>query len=212
MRAFRPLIFPPRVETMVLIALTGGIASGKSTVATMLERHGAMCIDADVVAREIVEPGMPALAEIEHTFGPSVIRNGELDRAALAALVFSDEDARAQLNAITHPRVRERTAQLISEARSAKPDGVIVYAIPLLVETEAERTFDLVVTVFATPAVRIQRLIDSRSMTREDAMARIASQASEEDRQAVADVVIDTNGTLTETQSQVDHLWQTLGN
>jgi dephospho-CoA kinase len=197
---------------MVVVALTGGIASGKSTVADMLEKHGATCIDADHVAREIVEPGSPALAEIEHTFGPSVIRNGVLDRAALAAIVFSDEAARARLNAITHPRIRERTSELIAEASRDNPTGVVVYAIPLLVETAGERTFDAVVTVSATPEVRIQRLIDHRGMTCDEAEARVASQASEEERQAIADVVIDTGGTVAQTQAQVDDLWERLQN
>ena len=195
---------------MVVVALTGGIASGKSTVAAMLEKHGATCIDADDVARQIVEPGTPALSEIEHAFGSRVIRDGFLDRVALGALVFSDEDARAQLNAITHPRVRERTAQLISAATSANPGGIVIYSIPLLVETAADRTFDFVVTVSASPEIRIQRLMEHRAMTREEAMARIAAQASEEERQSIADVVIDTNGSLAQTQSQVDALWGTL--
>jgi len=197
---------------MVVVALTGGIASGKSTVADMLEKHGATCIDADHVAREIVEPGSPALEEIAHTFGSSIIRKGVLDRAALAAIVFNDEDARARLNAITHPRVRERTSELIAEASKSNPDGVIVYAIPLLVETARDRTFDAVVTVSASPEVRIQRLIEHRGMARDEAKARVASQATEEERQAIADVIIDTDGTLAQTQAQVDGLWERLRN
>ena len=197
---------------MIVVALTGGIASGKSTVANMLEKHGATCIDADHVAREIVEPGSPALEEIAHTFGSSIIRNGVLDRAALAAIVFNDEDARARLNAITHPRIRERTSELIAEASKSNPDGVIVYAIPLLVETAGERTFDVVVTVSASPEVRIQRLIEHRGMARDEAKARVASQATEEERQAIADVIIDTDGTLAQTQAQVDGLWERLRN
>jgi len=197
---------------MVVIALTGGIASGKSTVAGMLAQRGAICIDADDVARQIVERGTPALAEIHSTFGAQVIRDGELDRGALAAIVFSDEDARARLNAITHPRIRERASELITEASTKQPDGVIVYSIPLLVETAGQRTFDLVVTVFAPPEVRIHRLVNNRGMARDEAMARVASQATEEERQAIADVVIDTNGSLAQTQAQVDGLWERLRN
>jgi dephospho-CoA kinase len=135
-----------------------------------------------------------------------------LDRAALAAIVFNDEDARARLNAITHPRVRERTSELIAEASKSNPDGVIVYAIPLLVETARDRTFDAVVTVSASPEVRIQRLIEHRGMARDEAKARVASQATEEERQAIADVIIDTDGTLAQTQAQVDGLWERLRN
>jgi dephospho-CoA kinase len=197
---------------MVVVALTGGIASGKSTVADMLEKHGATCIDADHVAREIVEPGSPALEEIAHAFGSSVIHNGVLDRAALAAVIFTDEDARARLNAITHPRIRERTSELIAAASKENPNGVIIYAIPLLVETAGDRTFDAVVTVSASPDVRIQRLIEHRGMTRDEAKARVASQATEEERQAIADFVIDTNGTVAQTQAQVDDLWERLRN
>ncbi len=195
---------------MVVIALTGGIASGKSTVATMLQELGAHYIDADDVARRVVEPGSEALNEITQTFGESLIRDGQLDRVAMGALVFSDPDSRARLNAIVHPRVRQLTSRLIEEARQQDPEGIVVYAVPLLVEAESAQSFDLIVVVSASPEVRIQRLIQHRGMSLEQARARIAAQATEEERLSIADVVIDTNGSLSETRQQVEALWHQL--
>jgi dephospho-CoA kinase len=195
---------------MTVVALTGGIASGKSTVANMFADLGAVCIDADIVSREVVASGTKALADIAQTFGPDIVRNGELDREALGRLVFADSQARAKLNAIVHPRVRARTAELIDQALNANPNAVVIYAIPLLVEASSGRTFDKVITVSASVESRIQRMISQRGMTESDAQARIASQADESERLAIADYVIDTNGTLDDTQQQVAEIWHEL--
>lgn len=200
----------PWVEFVIVVALTGGIGAGKSTVSKMLADKGALCIDADDVSRTVVAPGSPALSEIAATFGPHLIRDGALDRSALARIVFTNEEARAQLNAIVHPRVREQTAKLIEQARRANPGGILVYAIPLLVESESDVSFDAVIAVSASPELRMQRLVDGRGMTPEEAASRIHAQADESERLAAATYVIDTNGTLDHTREQVDALWHKL--
>ncbi len=195
---------------MLLIGLTGGIASGKSTVAGQLVAHGAVHVDADALAREAVEPGTDALEEIRETFGIDVIdKHGRLDRAALGAIVFSDPVRLAQLNAITHPAVWGLAQERIAQAQAADPLGVVVYDVPLLVEASAHRPmrFDLIVVAHASAATRIDRLIELRGMTREDAARRIRAQASDDARLAIADVVIDTEGSLESTGKQVDALW-----
>jgi dephospho-CoA kinase len=169
------------------IGLTGGIASGKSTVAEILAELGAVIIDSDQLAREVVEPGTDALAQIEQRFGPSVITDGRLDRPALGKIVFADAAARADLEAIIHPAVRRRAAEL--EA-AAGPDAVVVQMIPLLVETNQSGAFDAVVVVDASPEVQRQRLRERDGLAAEEAEARIAAQATREQRLAVADVVI----------------------
>ncbi|PPG90010.1 dephospho-CoA kinase [Rathayibacter rathayi] len=194
---------------MHLLALTGGIASGKSTVARRLAEHGAVVVDADVLARQVVEPGEPALAAIIERFGPAVIRSdGALDRAALGTIIFSDAVARADLNAITHPAVTLRSQRLFAEAAAADPDVVVVYDVPLLAEGRGAREFDEVVVVHAPQRTRIERLVALRGMTEEQARARVSSQASDEERLALADVVIDSSGTLDETLARTDALWQ----
>lgn len=196
---------------MHLVALTGGIASGKSTVARRLAEHGAVVIDADRLAREVVEPGEPALAAIAERFGPSVIRpDGALDRAALGAIVFSDSAARADLNAITHPAVTLLSQRLFAETAEADPDAVVVYDVPLLAEGRGSGEFDEVVVVHAPQQVRVERLVSLRGMTEEDARARVSSQASDEERLALADVVVDSSGTLDETLMRTDALWEHL--
>lgn len=192
---------------MTVVALTGGIASGKSTVTSMFSELGAVCIDADVVSREVVAPGSSAFADIVSEFGSGVLRDGELNREALGRLIFADSDARAALNAIVHPHVRARTAALIDQALNANPRAVVIYAIPLLVEASSGRTFDKVITVSASVESRIQRLISQRGLTLNEARARIAAQADESERLAIADFVIDTNGTLSDTQRQVTEIW-----
>ena len=195
---------------MRLIGLTGGIASGKSTVAGRLASHGAVVVDADALAREVVRPGAPALAEIQHMFGDEVIgSDGGLDRAALGAIVFSDPAKRLLLNNITHPAVWRRARELFAAAEAADPAGVIVYDVPLLGEAAADRpiSFDLVVVVHTDADVRIDRLVTLRGMTPADASARLAAQATDAERLALADVVIDANGTLEDTLEQVDALW-----
>lgn len=196
---------------MLLVALTGGIAAGKSMVADRLEELGAVHIDADRVAREVVEPGTPALARIVEVFGGRVLqRDGSLDRAALGDIVFADAEARATLNAIVHPAVRERTEQLFADAAAADPRAVVLYNVPLLTETGRERRFDLIIVVHASAATRRRRLIDDRGMSAEEADQRIAAQASDAERLAIADFVIDNDGDRASTLASVDALWRTL--
>jgi len=194
-----------------LIGLTGGIAAGKSAVAGRMAEHGAVHIDADALAREVVEPGTDALGRIEEEFGPGVIApDGSLDRGALGAIVFGSPEKLALLNSITHPAVRERSRALIGAAEAADPSAVVVYDVPLLVEAAVDHAFDVVVVVSATEETRLGRLTDLRGMSRPEALRRIASQAPEAERLAIADIVIDTNGTLEETLGQVDAFWATI--
>jgi dephospho-CoA kinase len=188
------------------IALTGGIGSGKSTVARLLEAKGAVVVDADAIAREIVEPGQPALAEIRETFGPEIIdADGRLDRARLAEIVFADADALERLNGITHPRIAERSAELLARA---PVDAVVVYDMPLLVEQgpAALAGWDRIIVVDCSDDLRLQRLV-KRGLDIDDAGRRISAQATREERLAVADVVIDNTGDLPALEIQVDRLW-----
>jgi dephospho-CoA kinase len=194
-----------------LIGLTGGIASGKTVVAGRLAEHGAIHIDADKLARQVVEPGTPALGEIIEKFGSQVIApDGSLDRAALGTLVFGHPDRLATLNSITHPAVRKLTSQLIVEAGAADPNAIVVYDVPLLVEASVDKLhpFDLIVVVHASVETRIERLVTLRGMDRDEAMHRLNSQATDTDRLAIADVVIDSNGTLDDTLAQADALFE----
>ncbi|QHC58534.1 dephospho-CoA kinase [Rathayibacter sp. VKM Ac-2760] len=196
---------------MHLAALTGGIASGKSTVARRLAEHGAVVVDADRLAREVVEPGEPALAAIAERFGPAVLRaDGSLDRAALGAVIFSDPAARQDLNAITHPAVSLRSQELFAAAASADPHAVVVYDVPLLAESRGAGEFDEVIVVHAPREARVERLIALRGMTEAEARARVGAQASDEERLALADAVIDASGALDETLAQTDALWERL--
>jgi dephospho-CoA kinase len=186
------------------IGLTGGIGSGKSTVAGLLAERGARIVDADRLAREVVEPGTPGLAAIAEAFGPEVLTaDGALDRAALATVVFADPGARARLDGIVHPLVRARAVELIGGVPS---DAVVVQDIPLLVETGQAGSFDLVLVVRAEPEVRVGRLV-ARGLTEDDARARMAAQATDEQRAAVADVVLDNSGTLDDLAAQVARFW-----
>ena len=196
---------------MQLIGLTGGIASGKSTIARRLAVHGAVVVDADKIAREVVEPGTPALAEIAEAFGGGVIRaDGSLDRPALGAIVFADQDARLRLNGITHPAVLRASTARFEQAAAEDPDVIVVYDIPLLVESANDYPFDLVVVADAPADTRIDRLVRLRGMDPAEAERRIRSQASDDERLAVADVVIDTGGSLEHTLEQTDALWERL--
>jgi dephospho-CoA kinase len=198
---------------MKLIGLTGGIASGKSTVAKRFATHGAVVVDADALAREVVEPGTPGLAEIERTFGPSVISpDGSLDRPALGAIIFADPDKRAQLNAITHPAIWQRGKELFAAAEAADPDVIIVYDVPLLAEAAEDRPmrFDLIVVVHADIETRIERMVSLRGMSRDEAEGRLRAQASDAERLKLADAVIDSSGTIEHTLEQVDSLWAEL--
>jgi dephospho-CoA kinase len=186
------------------IGLTGGIGSGKSTVSRLLAERGALIVDADRIAREVVEPGTPGLAAVVEAFGDRVLSaDGSLDRPALAGIVFADPGARATLDGIVHPLVRRRTAELVS---AAPADAVVVNDVPLLVETGQAATYDLVLVVEADVATRVARLVQ-RGLTEEDARARIAAQASDQERRAVADVVLDNSGTPAELAAQVDRFW-----
>ena len=195
---------------MLLIGLTGGIASGKSTVARQLVARGAVHVDADALAREVVEPGTETLDRICKTFGADVIdEQGRLDRAALGSIVFSDPARLAQLNAMTHPAVWALAQERIANARAVDPLAVVIYDVPLLVEASANRPirFDLIVVAHASAATRLERLVELRGMTREEAGRRISAQADDRARLAIADVVINTGGSLESTREQVDALW-----
>ncbi|BDZ37932.1 dephospho-CoA kinase [Microbacterium suwonense] len=194
---------------MPLIALTGGIASGKSTIAARLAEHGAVVVDADRIVREVQEPGSPVLAEIAAVFGDELIAaDGALDRAALGAMVFGDQERLAQLNAIVHPAVRRESGRRFAAAFASDPGAVVVYDVPLLVEARVDDPWDLIVVADAPAEVRERRLIELRGMSAEDARARIASQVPDAERRAIADVVIDTSGDLESTRTQTDALWE----
>ncbi|MBG6108125.1 dephospho-CoA kinase [Frigoribacterium sp. CG_9.8] len=199
---------------MYLIGLTGGIASGKSVVAKRLAELGATVVDADQVARDVVAPGTPGLAAIARRFGSRVVAaDGSLDRTSLGKLIFTDPDARLALNAITHPAIRRRSAELFVDAECADPHAVVIYDVPLLIEASAEpgyHKFDLVVVVDASSETRLVRLVQLRGHTREEAQQRLNSQATDSERLAIADVVIDSNGTVEETIAQAEALWNGL--
>jgi dephospho-CoA kinase len=191
---------------VLMVGLTGGIGAGKSAVARRLAEHGAIVIDSDVLAREAVAPGSPGLAEVVAAFGPGVLDgDGSLDRAALAARVFGNDEARRRLEGIIHPRVRARTAELVA---AAPPDSVVVNDVPLLVESGLAGLYQLVIVVLADEPVRVARLVRERGMAQREAYARIRAQASDERRREVADVVIVNNGSLDELYRSVDEVWR----
>lgn len=193
---------------MLRVGLTGGIASGKSAVAALLAGKGAVVIDADLLARDVVADGTPGLAAITSEFGSGVLApDGSLDRAAMARVVFADPAARRGLEAIVHPLVRAAAAVLETAAAAADPDAVVVHVIPLLVETGQGRSFDVVVVVDVDPQVQRERLMAQRGMTRTEADQRIAAQATRADRLAIADEVVDNSGSLAELDRSVDDLW-----
>jgi len=190
---------------MLMVGLTGGIGAGKSAVSTRLGELGAVIIDADALAREVVRPGTDGLAEVVAEFGPGVLTpTGELDRAAMGRLVFADENRRRALERIIHPRVRARSVEIVS---AAPPDAVVVNDVPLLVETGQAGAYQLVLVVLATEATRIDRLVRTRGLSEADARARIAAQAPDEQRRAVADIVIENDGPLAELRAAVDAAW-----
>ena len=190
---------------MFLIGLTGGIASGKSTVARALVEHGAFEIDADQVAREVVVRGSSGLAEVVESFGEEVLdENMELDRAKLAGIIFSDPQKRLRLEEILHPLIRARTAELISKSDK----DIIVYSVPLLVESGVDHDFDLIVTVEAGEAEQIRRLVISRGLSEVDAKARVGAQATRDKRIGRAGAVIDSSGTKDQLNAQVEALWE----
>src|SRR5690242_11798639 len=189
----------------VMIGLTGGIGAGKSAVAARLAAHGAVIIDSDRLAREAVEKGSPGLARVVEEFGAEILDDdGALDRAALARRIFNDDDARKRLEQIIHPYVRQRSAEIVAAA----PEGtVLVNDVPLLVEAGMAGLFDKVIVVLAAEATRVERLVRLRGMSAEDARARIAKQATDEQRRAVADIVIVNDGRPEELDAAVDAAW-----
>ncbi|MFJ9774806.1 dephospho-CoA kinase [Kitasatospora sp. NPDC101157] len=193
---------------MLKIGLTGGIGAGKSEVSRLFAAHGAVIVDSDLIAREVVAPGTDGLAAVVAEFGPQVLReDGTLDRPALGAIVFADPEKLRALNAIVHPLVRARSAEL--EAAAA-PDAVVVHDVPLLTENGLAPLFDLVVVVDADDEVRVERLVRLRGMAVEEARARMAAQASRADRLAIADLVIDNGGPLEALAARVDEVWAEL--
>jgi dephospho-CoA kinase len=193
---------------MLLVGLTGGIGSGKSTVARMLSELGAIVLSADDFARDAVASGTPGFDRVVALFGPDIVRaDGELDRGAIAAIVFSDPDRRAELERVIHPEVRRRIADGVAGA--AGTDRVVVVDSPLLIETGDHEGFPLVVVVSASTSTQIARLV-ARGMGEEDARARLASQMPLEDKAEVADVLLDNEGTEAELRAQVERLWADL--
>lgn len=192
---------------MLRVGLTGGIASGKTSVAEQLAARGAVVIDSDVLAREVVEPGTPGLAAVVRRFGEEVLTDGRLDRAQLGALVFADPEARRNLESIVHPAVRSRAAEL---ERQAPADAVVVHVIPLLVETGQARDFDVLLVVDLDPATQLERLRNRNGLSVEEARARMAAQAGREERLAVADHVLDNNGSPEDLKRDVARVWAQL--
>ncbi|MEU3076058.1 dephospho-CoA kinase [Streptomyces laurentii] len=193
---------------MLKVGLTGGIGAGKSEVSRLLVSYGAVLIDADRIAREVVEPGTPGLAAVVAEFGPEILTpEGALDRPGLGAIVFHDAGRLAALNAIVHPLVGARSAALESQAG---PGDVVVHDVPLLTENGLAPLYDLVVVVDASPETQLDRLVRLRGMTEADARARMSAQATRAQRRAVADLLVDNDGPLEKLEPQVREVWQEL--
>ncbi|MER5274497.1 dephospho-CoA kinase [Streptomyces sp. NPDC002809] len=193
---------------MLKVGLTGGIGAGKSEVSRMLAGYGAVLIDADRIAREVVEPGTPGLDAVVEAFGTGILTSeGTLDRPKLGSIVFADSERLAALNAIVHPLVGARSAEL---ERAAGPDSVVVHDVPLLTENGLAPLYDLVVVVDAAPETQLDRLVRLRGMTEQEARARMAAQATREQRRAVADLVIDNDGPIDALEPQVRSVWAEL--
>jgi len=193
---------------MLKVGLTGGIGSGKSEVSRRLAGYGALIIDADLVAREVVEPHSPGLAQVVGVFGTGILAaDGTLDRHRLGEIVFYDAELRAKLNAIVHPLVGERMREL---EQGADPGAIVVEAVPLIAENHMAEFFDLVVVVDVPPRIQEDRLVRERGMTREQVAARVAAQAGREDRLAIADIVLDNSGSVAELDREVGDLWAEL--
>ncbi|MER3390143.1 MAG: dephospho-CoA kinase [Microcella sp.] len=196
---------------MDVIALTGGIAAGKSTVAGRWRELGAVVIDADALAREAVAPGSAGLAAIVERFGAQIVdESGALDRAALGRRIFADASERSALNAIVHPEVRRLYREAVSRTRATRPTSPIVYDVPLLEEARARDEFGIVVVVHAPTETRVRRLIEHRGMAEQEARERVAAQQPDDERLALADRVLDSSGTLEQTIAQADALWSEL--
>ena len=196
---------PAYSRPVLLVGLTGGIGSGKSTVSSLLAERGAVIIDADAIVRTLQQPGMPVFDAMVERFGPGIVAaDGTLDRAAVAAIVFTDEQARKDLEGIVHPAVGAEMVRLLGE--QAGSDRVVIYDVPLLVES-GKKGYGAVVVVDVDPEVAVQRLVSSRGMDEADARNRIANQVPREERVAIADRVLDNSGTVDELAAQVDELW-----
>ena len=195
---------------MLKVGLTGGIGSGKSAVSAELTTHGAVVIDADAIAREVVEPGTPGLARVVAEFGEQVLtEDGRLNRPKLGELVFADESQLSRLNAIVHPLVGERSGQLMEQALADNAE-IVVYDVPLLVENGLGPLYDVVVVVDAPDELRVERVATNRGMPREQVWARVRSQADRETRLAAADLVVDNSGSLQDLRGRVADLWAEL--
>ncbi|MFA3874492.1 dephospho-CoA kinase [Streptomyces sp. MMCC 100] len=193
---------------MLSVGLTGGIGAGKSEVSRLLVEHGAVLIDADRIAREVVAPGTPGLAAVVAAFGEDVLaEDGSLDRPKLGSIVFSDPEKLAVLNDIVHPLVGERSRAL---EEAAAEDAVVVHDVPLLTENGLAPLYDLVVVVDADPATQLDRLVRLRGMTEQDARARMAAQATREQRRQIADVIVDNDVPLEELRRRVKEVWDEL--
>lgn len=193
---------------MLTVGLTGGIGAGKSEVSRLLVECGAVLIDADRIAREVVEPGTPGLAAVVDAFGADVLTgDGSLDRPKLGSIVFADPEKLAVLNSIVHPLVGARSREL---EEAAAEDAVVVHDVPLLTENDLASLYDVVIVVDAAPATQLERLVGRRGMTEEDARARMAAQATREERRAIADIVIDNDGSLEELERRVKEVWAEL--
>ncbi|MFI2028454.1 dephospho-CoA kinase [Streptomyces buecherae] len=193
---------------MLKLGLTGGIGAGKSEVSRLLASYGAVVIDSDKIAREVVEPGTPGLAAVVAEFGEEILDSeGRLDRPKLGSIVFADPQRLAALNAIVHPLVRDRSAELESEAGA---DSIVVHDVPLLTENGLAPLFDLVLVVDASPQTQLDRLVRLRGMTEEEARSRMAAQATREQRKAVADLIVDNDGPLEALEPQVRKVWEQL--
>ncbi|WP_267241477.1 dephospho-CoA kinase [Streptomyces sp. PR69] len=193
---------------MLTVGLTGGIGAGKSAVSRLLVSYGAVLIDADKIAREVVEPGTPGLEAVVEAFGPDVLTpEGALDRPRLGSIVFADPERLSVLNGIVHPLVGARSKEL---ENAAAPDAVVVHDVPLLVENGLESLYDVVVVVDASPETQLDRLVRLRGMPESEARARMEAQATREQRLAVADLVIDNDGPLEELAPQVRKVWTEL--
>lgn len=193
---------------MLKVGLTGGIGAGKSEVSRLLVSYGAVLVDSDKIAREVVEPGTPGLDAVVDAFGPGILTaDGRLDRPKLGSLVFSDSDKLATLNAIVHPLVRARSQELEG---AAGEDAIVVHDVPLLVENGLTELYAVVVVVDASPETRLDRLVRVRGMAESEARSRMAAQATRERRNAAADLVIDNDGPLEKLEPQVRDVWQRL--
>ncbi|MEU1263096.1 dephospho-CoA kinase [Streptomyces cellulosae] len=193
---------------MLTVGLTGGIGAGKSEVSRLLVERGAVLIDADRIAREVVEPGTPGLAAVVETFGEDILaEDGSLDRPRLGALVFNDPEKLATLNSIVHPLVGARSREL---EEAAPEDAVVVHDVPLLTENGLAPLYDVVIVVDASPETQLDRLVRLRGMSEEDARARMAAQATREQRRAIADIVIDNDVPLDELERRVKEVWADL--